>query len=182
MSIENHIRDVILPEREIEEHVQSIGQTITQEYEDSTALLLIGVLRGCVPFISDLMREIHLPLEIDFLAVGSYGDSAESSGVVRVMKDLNETIDGRHVLLVEDIVDTGLTLNFLLGYLQARNPASVGVCSLLDKPARREVEVSLDYGGVEVPDEFLVGYGLDYAQKYRNLPYIGSLKDDVIDD
>lgn len=182
MSLENDVREVILPEQEIKERVQSIGRTITNEYENDTDLLLIGVLRGCVPFLSDLMREIQLPVEIDFLAVGSYGDSSESSGVVRVLKDLNETIDNRHVLLVEDIVDTGLTLNFLLGYLKARNPASVGICSFLDKPARREVDVKIDYGGVEVPDEFLVGYGLDYAQKYRNLPYIASLNEDVIDD
>jgi hypoxanthine phosphoribosyltransferase len=181
MSIENDVREVVLSERKINEYVQSIGQTITEEYEDGTGLLLIGVLRGCVPFLSDLMREIQLPVEIDFLAVGSYGDSSESNGVVRVLKDLNETIDGRHVLLVEDIVDTGLTLNFLMGYLKARNPASVGICSLLDKPARREVDVKIDYGGVKVPDEFLVGYGLDYAQKYRNLPYIASLNEDVID-
>ncbi len=182
MAMENDIREVVLSERKINEHVQSIGKTITDEYEDDTNLLLIGVLRGCVLFLSDLMREIHLPVEIDFLAVGSYGNSSKSSGVVRVLKDLNETIDGRHVLLVEDIVDTGLTLNFLLGYLKARNPASVGICSLLDKPARREVDVKIDYGGVEVPDKFLVGYGLDYAQKYRNLPYIASLKEDVIND
>lgn len=182
MSIEDDIEDVILSEREIEGEVQSIGRTITQRYEADANLLLIGVLRGCVPFISDLMREIHLPVEIDFLAVGSYGQTSESSGVVRVLKDLNETIDGRHVLLVEDIVDTGLTLNFLLGYLKARNPESVGICSLLDKPARRKVDVGIDAGGVEVPDEFLVGYGLDYAQKYRNLPYVASLKDGVIDD
>lgn len=182
MSIEDDVDEVILSEQKIEAEVQSIGRTITHRYEPDTDLLLIGVLRGCVPFVSDLMREIQLPVEIDFLAVGSYGKTSESSGVVRVLKDLNETIDGRHVLLVEDIVDTGLTLNFLLGYLKARNPDSVGICSLLDKPARRKVDVEIDVGGVEVPNEFLVGYGLDYAQKYRNLPYIASLKAEIIDD
>lgn len=179
MSLEDDVDEVIFSSDEIDSKVQQLGQTITGDFE-GREILLIGVLRGCVTFISDLMREIDLPLEIDFLAVGSYGKSSESSGVVRVLKDLNETIDNRHVLLVEDIVDTGLTLNFLLGYLKARNPASVSVCSLLDKPARREVDVEIDYGGFEVPNRFLVGYGLDYAQKYRNLPYIAALKDEVI--
>lgn len=181
MSLEDDVSSIIFSEDEIDSKVEELGRSITEDFAGRD-LLLIGVLRGCVTFVSDLMREITLPLEIDFLAVGSYGRSSESSGVVRVLKDLNETIDNRHVLLVEDIVDTGLTLNFLLGYLKARNPASVSVCSLLDKPARREVDVDIDYGGFEVPDSFLVGYGLDYAQKYRNLPYIGSLKDEVIDD
>lgn len=180
MSLEDDVKEIILTRDEIETKVKSLGERITDHFEDQE-ILLIGVLRGCVAFMSDLMREVNLPLEIDFLAVGSYGQSSESSGVVRVLKDLNETIADRHVLLVEDIVDTGLTLNFLLGYLKARNPASVSVCSLLDKPARREVDVTIDYGGFEVPDRFLVGYGLDYAQKYRNLPYIASLKDEVID-
>ncbi|MFB6345165.1 MAG: hypoxanthine phosphoribosyltransferase [bacterium] len=179
MNLHNDIREIILPQDEINSKVKQLGETITEDFHNHD-ILVVGVLRGCVTFISDLMREVELPLEIDFLAVGSYGKSSESSGVVRVLKDLNETIEDRHVLLVEDIVDTGLTLNFLLGYLKARNPASVSVCSLLDKPARREVDVKIDYGGFEVPNEFLVGYGLDYAQKYRNLPYIGSLKDEVI--
>lgn len=182
MSLEDDIDTVVLSENEIQTTVQTLGREITNHYDSDTDLLLIGVLRGCVPFLSDLMREIQLPLEIDFLAVGSYGKSSESSGVVRVLKDLNENIDGRHLLLVEDILDTGLTLNYLLGYLKARNPASLSICSLLDKPARRKVEIELDFGGVEVPNEFLVGYGLDYAQRYRNLPYIASLKDEVIDE
>jgi hypoxanthine phosphoribosyltransferase len=182
MSLEGDIDEVVLSETEIQETVQALGQEITNAYPRDSNLLLIGVLRGCVTFLSDLMREIQLPLEIDFLAVGSYGKSSESSGVVRVLKDLNEDIDGRDILLVEDILDTGLTLNYLIGYLQARNPASLKICSLLDKPARRQVDVELDFGGIEVPNDFLVGYGLDYAQKYRNLPYIASLKDDVINE
>lgn len=182
MSLDDDIDEIILGDNEIQSHVRSIGEDITDHYETNTNVLLIGVLRGCVPFVADLMRSIQLPVEIDFLAVGSYGQSSESSGVVRVLKDLNEDIKDRHVLLVEDIVDTGLTMNFLLGYLRSRGPASVGICSLLDKPARRKVDVKIDFGGIEVPNDFLVGYGLDYAQKYRNLPYIGSLKDSVIDD
>lgn len=181
MTLQNDVDEIILSPDEIQSKVERLGRTITAGFEDQEPLI-IGVLRGCVVFLSDLMREINLPVELDFLAVGSYGQSSESSGVVRVLKDLNETIENRHVLLVEDIVDTGLTLNFLLGYLKARNPASVRVCALLNKPARREVDVEIDYGGFEVPDQFLVGYGLDYAEKYRNLPYIASLKDDVIDD
>lgn len=181
MSIEDDIKEIVLPEKKIQRTVQSLGKKISNTYDADSDLLLIGVLRGCVIFMSDLMREIQLPVEIDFLAVGSYGKSSESSGVVRVLKDLNEDIEGRDLLLVEDILDTGLTLNYLIGYLQARNPSSLKICSLLDKPARREVEVELDFGGIEVPNEFLVGYGLDYAQKYRNLPYIASLEDHVIE-
>ncbi len=182
MSLDGDVDEVVLSETKIRETVQSLGQQITRTYSRESDLLLIGVLRGCVVFLSDLIREIQIPLEIDFLAVESYGSSSKSSGVVRVLKDLDENIQGRNLLLVEDILDTGLTLDYLTGYLRARNPMSLKMCSLLDKPARRKVEVQLDFGGVEVPNEFLVGYGLDYSQKYRNLPYIASLKDDVIDE
>lgn len=178
-NIHEDCKDVILTEEEIQETVDRLGSNITDQFS-SDEVLLVGVLRGSVVFMSDLMRSIDLDLEIDFLAVGSYGDSTKSSGVVRVHKDLDEDIEGRTVLLVEDIVDTGLTLNFLLGYLESRNPADLYTCSLLDKPARREVEVDVDLIGEKVPDEFLVGYGLDYGQKYRNLPYIAKLKDEVI--
>lgn len=180
MDFEQDFDEILLTEEEIRQKVQEIGDTLTEKYRGKD-VLLVGVLRGCVVFISDLMREIDFPVEIDFLDVSSYGKTSETSGVVRVLKDLSEDIEGRHVILVEDIVDSGLTLNYLMGYLKARNPASIDTCVLLDKPYRREVEVDVDYTGFEVPDKFLVGYGLDYAQKYRNLPYIATIKEEVVE-
>lgn len=179
MEFQDEFEKVLFTEDEIQSKVSELGETITTDYRGRKPLL-IGVLRGCVIFISDLMRRLKVPIELDFLAVGSYGKSSTTSGVVRVLKDLNEDIEDRHVLLVEDIVDSGLTLNYLLGYLKARNPASLSTCVLLDKPYRREVEVKADYVGFEVPDKFLVGYGLDYAQKWRHLPYIATLKEEAI--
>ncbi|MGM0380364.1 MAG: hypoxanthine phosphoribosyltransferase [bacterium] len=179
MEFQDEFEKVLFTEDEIQAKVSELGETITADYSGRKPLL-IGVLRGCVIFISDLMRQLKIPVEIDFLAVGSYGKSSVTSGVVRVLKDLNEDIENRHVLLVEDIVDSGLTLNYLLGYLKARNPASLSTCVLLDKPYRREVEVEADYVGFEVPDKFLVGYGLDYAQQWRHLPYIATLKDEAV--
>jgi hypoxanthine phosphoribosyltransferase len=180
MDFHNDFDEILFTEDEIEQKVREIGSELTEKYRGKD-VILIGVLRGCIAFISDLMREIEFPVEIDFLAVSSYGQTSESSGVVRVLKDLNEDIEDRHVILVEDIVDSGLTLNYLMGYLKARNPASIDTCVLLDKPYRREVEVDVDYTGFEVPDKFLVGYGLDYAQKYRNLPYVATIKDEVVE-
>ncbi|MFB6356127.1 MAG: hypoxanthine phosphoribosyltransferase [bacterium] len=180
MDFRDDFDEILLTEDEIQSQVEEIGEQITRKYENED-LLLIGVLRGCIAFISDLMREIKFPVEIDFLAVASYGKTSQTSGVVRVLKDLNEEIEGRNVMIVEDIVDSGLTLNYLMGYLKARQPKSIESCVLLDKPYRREVEVDVDYTGFEVPDEFLVGYGLDYAQKYRNLPYIATIKQEVIE-
>lgn len=180
MEFQDEFDEVLITEDEIRQKVQDIGETLTKKYRGKD-VLLVGVLRGCIAFISDLMREIEFPVEIDFLAVSSYGQTSQSSGVVRVLKDLSEDIEGRHVILVEDIVDSGLTLNYLMGYLKAREPASIDTCVLLDKPYRREVEVDVDYTGFEVPDKFLVGYGLDYAQEFRNVPYIATIKDEVVE-
>lgn len=180
MEFEDDLDEVLFTEDEIQQKVEELGTLITREYQGSNPLL-VGVLRGCMIFISDLMRNIQIPVEVDFLAVSSYGRSAQTSGVVRVLKDLDEDIEGRDVLLVEDIVDTGLTLNYLLGYLKARNPSTIRSCILLDKPYRREVDVEVDYTGFEVPDKFVVGYGIDYAQKYRNLPYIATVREELIE-
>jgi hypoxanthine phosphoribosyltransferase len=156
--------------------VAELGQQITADYAGSE-VTLVSVLKGSLPFMADLMRQIDLPLRIDLMEVSSYGGTAtESSGLVRILKDLSAPIEGRHVLLVEDIIDTGLTLNYLLRYLRGKKPKSIKVCSLLDKPARRLVEIPLDYVGFEIPDAFVVGYGLDYGEVYRNLRFVGVLR------
>ncbi|HMA34167.1 MAG TPA: hypoxanthine phosphoribosyltransferase, partial [Chloroflexia bacterium] len=139
-------------------------------------LLLVGVLKGALMFIVDLARAIDLPLALDFMAISSYGAATETSGVVRILKDLESAIEGRHVLIVEDIIDSGLTLNYILEHLRNRGPASIKICSLLSKPARRRVDVVIDYYGFDIPDEFVVGYGLDFRQQYRNIPFVGVLK------
>ncbi|HOA80918.1 MAG TPA: hypoxanthine phosphoribosyltransferase, partial [Defluviitaleaceae bacterium] len=142
-------------------------------------LTVIGILKGSNIFMGDLIRKIDIPLQIDFMVVSSYGQSTESSGIVRVIKDLDYSIEGKNILIVEDIIDTGLTLAYLKEILLKRKPQSVKICSLLDKPARRRVDLEVDYIGFETPDEFIVGYGIDYSEKYRNLPYIAVLKDEV---
>jgi hypoxanthine phosphoribosyltransferase len=169
---------VLVSSEEIQEKVREIGNRITEDYR-STNLLLVGILRGAVVFLSDLMRHLELPCEIDFMEVSSYGADTTSSGVVRILKDLEEDITGRHVLIVEDIIDTGLTLSYLRRSLLARKPASLEICALLSKPSRRRVELDVRYLGFEVPDEFVVGYGLDFAGAYRNLPDICILKPEV---
>jgi hypoxanthine phosphoribosyltransferase len=169
---------VLVPSDDIQEKVRELGERITQDYRGEK-LLLVGILRGAVVFLSDLMRHLQLPCEIDFMDISSYGTGTQSSGVVRILKDLEEDITGRHVLIVEDIVDTGLTLSYLLRSLQARKPASLEICALLTKPSRRRVELDIKYLGFEVPDEFVVGYGLDFAGAYRNLPDICVLKPEV---
>jgi hypoxanthine phosphoribosyltransferase len=160
---------VLVISDELQEKLRELGETITRDYRAERPLL-VGVLRGAVIVLGDLMRNIDLPCEIDFMDISSYGTGTSSSGVVRILKDLEEDITGRHVLVVEDIVDTGLTLSYLLRSLQARKPASLEICALLTKPSRRRVELSVKYLGFEVPDEFVVGYGLDFAGAYRNLP------------
>ena len=165
------VKEVLITSREIEEKVREIGERITEDYRGER-LLLVGILRGAVVFLSDLMRHLQLPCEIDFMEVSSYGADTTSSGVVRILKDLQEDISGRHVLIIEDIIDTGLTLSYLRRSLLARKPASLEICALLTKPSRRRVELSVKYLGFEVPDEFVVGYGLDFAGAYRNLPGI----------
>jgi hypoxanthine phosphoribosyltransferase len=169
---------VLVSSEEIQEKVREIGDRITEDYR-SKNLLLVGILRGAVVFLSDLMRHLELPCEIDFMEVSSYGADTTSSGVVRILKDLEEDITGRHVLIVEDIIDTGLTLSYLRRSLLARKPASLEICALLSKPSRRRVELDVRYLGFEVPDEFVVGYGLDFAGAYRNLPDICVLKPEV---
>ena len=159
---------VLVPEEEIEERVREIGRRITKEYKNKLPLL-VCVLRGATIFHSDLIRQIHCSLEIDFISVSSYGATTETSGAVKLVKDLEESIESRHVILVEDIVDTGLTLNYLLANLRSRRPASLKVCALLSKPARRRADVAIDFLGFEIPNHFVVGYGLDHDQQYRNL-------------
>jgi hypoxanthine phosphoribosyltransferase len=172
------MKEILISEAEIAKKVTELGQMISRDYKDLNPLC-ICVLKGAVPFMADLIRKIEIPLEMDFMAVSSYGSSTKSSGVVRILKDLEASVEGRHVLVVEDIIDSGLTLSYLNAILKGRKAASVKVATLLDKPARRTVNLKPDYCGFEIPDEFVVGYGLDYAEKYRNLPYIGVLKEEV---
>ena len=169
---------VLVSSREILEKVREMGERITEDYQ-SKDLLLVGILRGAVVFLSDLMRHLELQCEIDFMEVSSYGTDTTSSGVVRILKDLEEDITGRHVLIVEDIIDTGLTLSYLRRSLLARKPASLEICALLSKPSRRRAELDVRYLGFEVPDEFVVGYGLDFAGAYRNLPDIRALESEA---
>ena len=160
---------------DLERRVRELGVEISRDYQGKE-LFLVGVLKGAVFFLSDLMRAIEVPCEVDFMAVASYGSSTQSSGVVRILKDLDAAIEGRDVLIVEDIVDSGLTLSYLLRNLQARQPASLEVCALLTKPERREVDLPTRYVGFEIPDKFAIGYGLDHAERYRNLPYVAALR------
>lgn len=173
----NDIKKVLYSEEELKELVTKLGAQISEDYKDKN-LLMVSVLKGSVVFMSDLMRAITIPCEIDFMAVSSYGNKTKASGTVRILKDLDRDIQGYDLLLVEDILDSGKTLNYLMDMLYARNPRSIRICTLFDKPERREVDIFADYKGISVPDEFIVGYGLDFAEKYRNLPYIGVLKDD----
>ena len=172
------VKEVLIPSSEIQEKVRELGERITEDYRGEKPIL-IGVLRGAVVVMGDLMRNIDLQCEIDFMDISSYGTGTSSSGVVRILKDLEEDITDRHVLIVEDIIDTGLTLSYLLRSLLARKPASLEICALLSKPSRRRVDLDVKYLGFEVPDEFVVGYGLDYAGAYRNLPDICILKPEV---
>lgn len=169
------LQEVLLSKEQIDQRVREIGRQISQDYAGRD-LVVVGILKGAIIFLSDLVREISVPVTLDFVATSSYGDSSISSGAVRILKDLEGGIEGRDVLIVEDIVDTGLTLLYLLQNLRSRNPASLKVCTLLDKPERRTVEIVPDYLGFSIPNAFVVGYGLDYAEKYRNLPYIAVLK------
>jgi hypoxanthine phosphoribosyltransferase len=177
MSSEIHpdIQEVLITEDEIQDKISELGKQVTEDYRGRD-LLLVGVLKGAFVFMADLARDIGLPLEFDFMAVSSYGSSTKSSGVVRILKDLDYEITGRHVLLVEDIIDSGLTISYLLRYLEARGPASLEICSLFWKRGEQAVPLEVKYPGFEIPPVFVVGYGLDYAERYRNLPYIGVLK------
>lgn len=176
------IAHILIPSDTLKARVQELGAQIQQDYAATTDLLMVGVLKGCVMFVVDLARMIDLPLAIDFIAVSSYGKSTESSGVVRLLKDLDTDITGRHVLIIEDIIDSGLTLAYLRSQLERRGPASLRICTLLNKPERRTADVPVEYVGFDIPNEFVVGYGLDYNERYRNLPYIGVLKPAVYSD
>ncbi|MEM8531421.1 MAG: hypoxanthine phosphoribosyltransferase [Chloroflexota bacterium] len=174
--MDHDIERILLSTDEIQTRVAAMGEQISHDYRQYGDLLFVGVLKGCAMFMMDLARSITMPLALDFIAVSSYGKSTESSGVVRLLKDLDTDIAHRHVLIVEDIIDSGLTLEYLRGQLLRRNPASLRICALLNKPDRRVSEVPIDYLGFDIPNEFVVGYGLDYDELYRNLPYIGILK------
>jgi hypoxanthine phosphoribosyltransferase len=168
--------EVLVTAEELQRRVAELGQQISRDYA-GRSLLLVGVLKGAVFFLSDLMRFIDIPVEVDFMAVASYGSATDSSGVVRILKDLDAAIDGRDVLIVEDIVDSGLTLQYLMRNLGSRNPRSLEVCALLTKPDRRKVDLPTRYVGFEIADRFVVGYGLDYAERHRNLPFVAVLED-----
>lgn len=177
--LQGDVEEILLTEQQIAEKVAELGRHISEAYS-GRELTLVSVLKGSLPFMADLMRAITIPVRIDLMEVSSYGGlSTESSGLVRILKDLSASIDGRDVLLVEDIIDTGLTLNYLLRYLRGKNPRSLRICALLDKPARRLVDIPIDYVGFTIPDQFVVGYGLDYGELYRNLRYVGVLRPSV---
>jgi hypoxanthine phosphoribosyltransferase len=175
------VEEILVDEAALQARVAELGAEISADYRDRD-LLLIGVLKGAIFFMADLMRQIDLPCEVDFMAISSYGAGVDSSGVVRILKDLDMPIENRNVVIVEDIVDSGLTLSYLLRNLEARHPASVEICALLTKPDRRENDVECRYVGFEIPNRFVIGYGLDFAERYRNLPYIGVLREDLIAD
>jgi hypoxanthine phosphoribosyltransferase len=168
------VGDILVQRDDLEHRVRELGAEISRDYADRE-LLLIGVLKGAVFFLADLMRHLEIDCEVDFMAVSSYGASTDSSGVVRILKDLDASIEGRDVLIVEDIVDSGLTLSYLFRMLRARNPATLEVCALLTKPARQEIDLPIRYVGFEIPNRFAIGYGLDFAERYRNLPYVAVL-------
>ena len=172
------LEKILFSETEVANRIKELGEAITQDYTGKE-ILMIGVLRGAVIFMADLARAIKLPVAIDFMAVSSYGSTTSSSGVVRILKDLDEDVENKHVLIVEDIIDSGLTLNYLMENLWSRKPASIKICTLLNKPDRRKVEVPIAYNGFTIPDYFVVGYGLDFAEKYRNFPFIGVLKPEM---
>jgi hypoxanthine phosphoribosyltransferase len=177
-ALEQDVAEVLIDEATLQAKVAELGATISADYAEKQ-ITLVSVLKGALPFMADLMRAMSIPVRIDLMEVSSYGSGTESTGRVRILKDLSSSIEGKHVLIVEDIIDTGLTLNYLTQYLSGKSPASLGICTLLDKPARRLVEIDLDYRGFEIPDRFVIGYGLDYDEIYRNLPYIGVLRPEV---
>lgn len=176
--MEKDVKEVLFTKEVISRKVKEMGKQLEKDYSGKE-IILIGVLKGANIFLGDLVREINLPVYIDFMAVSSYGLSTESSGVVRILKDLDLEIEDKHVLVVEDIIDTGLTLKYITENLKSRKVASLKICTLLDKPSRRKCNLDIDYIGFEIPDEFIVGYGIDYGEKYRNLPYIATLKNEI---
>jgi hypoxanthine phosphoribosyltransferase len=177
--LERAVREVLIEADALQQRIAELGEEVSADYAGRD-LLLVGVLKGAVFFMADLMRNLTIPCEIDFMAISSYGDATDSSGVVRILKDLDINIEGRHVLVVEDIIDSGLTLSYLMRNLESREPATLEVCALLTKPERREIEVPVRYVGFEIPNRFVIGYGLDFGERYRNLPYVAVLSDDAL--
>jgi hypoxanthine phosphoribosyltransferase len=177
--VERGVGEILVEEDQLRARIAELGEEISTYY-DGRDLLLIGVLKGAVFFMADLMRHLTVPCEVDFMAISSYGASTDSSGVVRILKDLDINIEGRNVLVVEDIIDSGLTLSYLVRNLESREPASLEVCALLTKPGRREIDVDVRWVGFEIPNRFVIGYGLDFAERYRNLPYVGVLHDQLL--
>ena len=177
--VEAGVGEILIGAEELQARISELGAEISADYE-GRELLLVGVLKGAVFFMADLMRRISVSCEIDFMAISSYGASTDSSGVVRILKDLDLNIDGRHVLVVEDIIESGLTLSYLLRNLESREPASLEICALMTKPERREIDVPVKYIGFEIPNRFVIGYGLDFAERYRNLPYVGVLRPELM--
>ena len=178
-TVKDAVGEVLIEQEPLQARIAELGAEISSEYEGRD-LLLVGVLKGAVFFMADLMRELSIPCEIDFMAISSYGAATDSSGVVRILKDLDTNIAGRDVLVVEDIIDSGLTLSYLMRSLKARKPASLEICALLTKPERREIDVPVKFVGFEIPNKFVIGYGLDFAERYRNLPYVAVLHPDLI--
>jgi hypoxanthine phosphoribosyltransferase len=179
VELEQAVSEILIDEETLAARVSGLGAEVSADYQGRD-LLLIGVLKGAVFFMADLMRHLTVPCEVDFMAISSYGDSTDSSGIVRILKDLDISIEGRHVLVVEDIIDSGLTLSYLMRNLESREPATLEVCALMTKPARREIDIPVRYVGFEIPNKFVVGYGLDFAERYRNLPYVAVLHEDLV--
>jgi hypoxanthine phosphoribosyltransferase len=177
--LERDVAEILIEEEALQRRIGELGEEVSADYVGRD-LLLIGVLKGAVFFMADLMRRLTVPCEIDFMAISSYGGQTDSSGVVRILKDLDMNIEGRHVLVVEDIIDSGLTLSYLMRNLRSRRPASLEICALMTKPERREIDVPVRYVGFEIPNRFVIGYGLDFAERYRNLPYVGVLNAELI--
>jgi hypoxanthine phosphoribosyltransferase len=179
IGVEDAVGEILIEADALQARIAELGVEVSREYEGRD-LLLVGVLKGAVFFMADLMRELTVPCEIDFMAISSYGAGTDSSGVVRILKDLDANISGRDVLVVEDIIDSGLTLSYLMRSLKARKPASLEICALLTKPGRREIDVPVKFVGFEIPNRFVIGYGLDFAERYRNLPYVAVLHPDLV--
>lgn len=172
------IKSILISEEDVQKRIKELGKEVTEHYRGKD-LMIVGILKGAVVFMSELCKRIDLPIDMDFMSVSSYGKSSESTGEVKIIKDLDGSVQGKDILIVEDIIDTGLTLSYLTDNLKKRGANSVKIITLLDKPGRRNIEVKVDYLGFEVPNEFIVGYGLDYAEMYRNLPYVAALKEEV---
>ena len=179
MGLQDDVAKILISEKELQTRIAELGQAINATYTDDDKPLLVCVLKGAFMFLADLVRHLEMRHEVDFMEISSYGSGTTSSGVVRILLDLEQNIEGRHVLIVEDIIDSGRTLDYVMRNLRTRKPASLRICTLLNKPSRREIDIPVDWVGFEVPDEFVAGYGLDFSEVYRNLPFIGVLKEKV---